>query len=253
VRLFLGLLHYSPQMDTGDTDAIIIDDFQQALEVCSSLSHLYEHWSLVSQHLESTHNTEGLPKDMILPIQFCIASESRIRLGNQSDTLSSDDPSIWEALEIRWAASRGKGEGILQRACAEVGRQYLFSVPCSLGNLLIGATEPFWLDLIVQNPIEAIVVLRDFTLRFSQPVKTDTGDGASQGVLAVSEILEEVHLLPKERRIVRFLTLTWHSPKKLSDPVSRFPSGLPHRFPGLCVSPKLATPSYQSFPSRRLF
>jgi hypothetical protein len=35
VRLFLGLLRYSLQMDVSDTDAVVIDDFQQALEVCT--------------------------------------------------------------------------------------------------------------------------------------------------------------------------------------------------------------------------
>jgi hypothetical protein len=47
-----------------------------------------------------------------------------VRLGNQSESVHSDDPSIWEGLESRWAASREKGKGVLQRACAEVGRQY---------------------------------------------------------------------------------------------------------------------------------
>jgi hypothetical protein len=35
VRLFLGLLRYSLQMDASDTDAVVIDDFQQALEACT--------------------------------------------------------------------------------------------------------------------------------------------------------------------------------------------------------------------------
>lgn len=33
VRLFLGLLRYSVQVDTSDTDSVVIDDFHQALEV----------------------------------------------------------------------------------------------------------------------------------------------------------------------------------------------------------------------------
>jgi hypothetical protein len=58
------------------------------------------------------------------------------------------------------------------------------------------------LDVVVQNPIEAVVVLRDFVLRFSQPITAETAVGEEHGSLAVSEVLEEVHLLPKERRTV---------------------------------------------------
>jgi hypothetical protein len=33
VKLFLGLLRYSRMVDGADTDAVVIDDFKQALEV----------------------------------------------------------------------------------------------------------------------------------------------------------------------------------------------------------------------------
>lgn len=33
VKLFLGLLSYSKMVDGADTDAVVIDDFKQALEV----------------------------------------------------------------------------------------------------------------------------------------------------------------------------------------------------------------------------
>lgn len=58
------------------------------------------------------------------------------------------------------------------------------------------------MDLVVQNPIEAVVVLRDFALRFSHPGTEENVSAEGHGSLAVSEVLEEVHLLPKERRTV---------------------------------------------------
>ncbi|KIM32672.1 hypothetical protein M408DRAFT_184959 [Serendipita vermifera MAFF 305830] len=163
VRLFLGLLQYSLQMDSAATDPIIIDDFRQALE-----------------HLESTHNAGDLPEDLMLPIQFCVASDSKIRLRNHMNDIDTGNP-VWEGLETRWSSSREKGKGTLQQASAEVG-------------------QPFWVDIVVQNPIEAEVVLREFSLRFSPPAEGTSE--ATPNTLAVSEILEEVHLLPKERRLV---------------------------------------------------
>jgi hypothetical protein len=65
------------------------------------------------------------------------------------------------------------------------------------------------LDLVVQNPIEAVVVLRDFALRFSHPATEGNINAEGHSSLAVSEVLEEVHLLPKERRTVRSSLITW--------------------------------------------
>ncbi|KAG8829564.1 hypothetical protein FRC17_006390 [Serendipita sp. 399] len=162
VRLFLGILRYSTQLDTSDTDHVVIDDFRQAL-----------------QHLESTHPNEELPADLVLPIRFCVPSQSSVRLGGQNEIQSSADKETWETLEETWVSSRRKRKGKLERPSAEVGRQ-------------------FWLDVVLENPLETEVLLRRFGVRIS----TSPEENDDQEDFASTQIIDEVHLYPKERRTV---------------------------------------------------
>ncbi|KAG8826095.1 hypothetical protein FRC19_009702 [Serendipita sp. 401] len=162
VRLFLGILRYSTQLDMSDTDEVVIDDFRQAL-----------------QHLESTHPTEELPSDLILPIRFCVPNQCTVRLGGQNESFLSTDKETWESLEQIWTDSRRKRKGKLERPSAEIGRQ-------------------FWLDVVLENPLETDVLLKRFTIH----VSTSSEVNVPQEDIAIAQVIDEIHLYAKERRTV---------------------------------------------------
>lgn len=56
-----------------------------------------------------------------LPINFCVAAESKIRLGHQNEQVIDPKDPVWEKLESFWVASREKGTGKLEQPRAEVG------------------------------------------------------------------------------------------------------------------------------------
>lgn len=162
VRLFLGLLRYSIQVDATDMDSVIIDDFKQALE-----------------HLESTHTAVELPKDLTLPIRFCVASESTVRLNDQNEAPHSKDQDIWTQLETNWTASQLR-KIKLEHPQAEVNRQ-------------------FWLDLELENPLETAVLLKRFMLGTKVSV-AGTERGGDE--VATCQVIDEVYLYPREKRMV---------------------------------------------------
>jgi hypothetical protein len=57
----------------------------------------------------------------------------------------------------------------------------------------------FWLDIVLENPIEAGIALKNFVLCFRRPDETNTEASES---LARCEMIDEIFLLPKERRTV---------------------------------------------------
>jgi hypothetical protein len=58
--------------------------------------------------------------------------------------------------------------------------------------------ERFWFDLVLANPLEATVQLKNVTLKFTRPGEDDQ----SSDSLAQCEIVGEVQLLPKQRQKV---------------------------------------------------
>lgn len=150
--------------------------------------------------MEHTQPRPDKPRDFIPPISFCVAAESKIRLGHQNEQVVDSKAQVWEQLESYWIASREKGKGKLEQPHAKVGGEQgppsLFrGSRCHLFPIF---SEPFWVNLMVFNPIEANVELRNFTLTLN-----DTHEASpDHSQLARCEVLDEIQLHPDERRIV---------------------------------------------------
>ncbi|CAE6428840.1 unnamed protein product [Rhizoctonia solani] len=164
VKTFVSLLGSANAKEaTKGDDETYIQDFKVALE-----------------HLISTSGQEAISQ-LALPVRFCQPQKTQIRVG----TLDSDeDTQIWDQLEGSWKKYWGPNG------------------QCTLRSSGIAqAEEMFWVELSINNPLDAEVVLSDLTLTIDTP----------EGTEVTMESLSEVGLRPKETRLLH-MGLTCQSP-----------------------------------------
>ncbi|EFI28666.1 hypothetical protein CC1G_13692 [Coprinopsis cinerea okayama7 len=143
VQMFLGALRVlkSPALQT-------IGQLEGATEEANRSSHdrtFLDDFRVAFAHLASTEPEALKTLNLSLPLKFCQSRQSKIRF---SDDSISSHPVIWEKRENQWQ-SFWKSKGGKERLAS--GRQ-------------VCAGDTFWVDLAVQNPLDADVELNNLTL-----------------------------------------------------------------------------------------
>ncbi|KAF9517936.1 hypothetical protein BS47DRAFT_419921 [Hydnum rufescens UP504] len=161
VRQFSGLLRSPNAADNIlESDKMFLEDFRAAC-----------------QHLVSTKADDRSLDDLDIPLCFCQATQTRLRLGVEP----RDDLAEWEGVEDYWnkfLKLRGDHAHLDTRQSAQVG-------------------EPFWVDLSLINPIEADVTLTDFTV-----IAESLVNGLPIAEIVTIETIGTVSLRPKEHAMV---------------------------------------------------
>ncbi|KAK2461653.1 hypothetical protein APHAL10511_006116 [Amanita phalloides] len=167
VKLFIGLLRGSTTpYETIDAQGLVPDK-------------LYlEDFKTAFSHMVMTGNDQTIINQLQLPIRLCQPRDTQVRLrGNYS----KQDDSTWQRREEAWQSFRRKhgGKEGLEKS----------------GKAMIG--ETFWVDLVVQNPLDADIQLSNFTVS----VEEETGTLSSEP-LAKVDIIDDMILAAKEKKKV---------------------------------------------------
>ncbi|KAJ7092588.1 ER-golgi trafficking TRAPP I complex 85 kDa subunit-domain-containing protein [Mycena epipterygia] len=176
VRFFLGLLRGSslPPSVTNESvtvdhanfpgvDKVFLDDFRVAFA-----------------HFKSTAGDQVQSLDLKLPFNFCVQSQTRLRLPRDN---SEDGGAEWKKREEDWIKF-WKGRG---------GTESLTKTS------KVAVDELFYVDLVLRNPLDAEVNLSNVTVILQESHSESAS--ASNSFLDV-EVLEDVILGPRESRTV---------------------------------------------------
>ncbi|TFK77235.1 hypothetical protein BDN72DRAFT_755266 [Pluteus cervinus] len=175
VRFLLGLLKeshdYYPQFANGDIsadhlllshDKLYLDDFRVAFG-----------------HYKSTVGEGVTLSDFKLSFPLCVPRKTTLRLAGYTETAAEE----WKRKEDDWRGfwkSRGGKEGLAPSGQAMVD-------------------EPFWVDLVLQNPLETEVVLSNLTLTVEEQDATSLENPLDYVEV---EVLNDIVLGPRELRTV---------------------------------------------------
>lgn len=137
--------------------------------------------------------------DLKLPITFASSALSRARLPRDS---TSGDQVEWERREEIWTTFwRTRGKETLERSGrAAVGGKSDFMLTSSIMHF--HSLEPFWVDVALQNPLDAEVTLTNLAL----VVEARDQDTPWINKHVTLEPMNEVVLRAKENRMVRIQT-----------------------------------------------
>ncbi|KAI0068320.1 hypothetical protein BV25DRAFT_1793504 [Artomyces pyxidatus] len=177
VRFFLLLLRGSA--NTSDTTLLTAPNghpIEMPKSVVSDRVFL-EDFRVAFQHLQDT--TGGKPEqgDLKLPLSFCDASHTRLRLPGDS---VGGDGAVWDAREDGWRTFwRAHGKETLQ----------------STGKAAVN--EAFWIDLAMRNPLDVDVNLANLTV-----VVRESGDNAPSADFVEVEVVDDIILGAMETRTI---------------------------------------------------
>ncbi|KAI0697133.1 ER-golgi trafficking TRAPP I complex 85 kDa subunit-domain-containing protein [Cytidiella melzeri] len=162
----LGLTSNNSSLDDNfsPTDRVYLEDFRVALK-----------------HFRTNESTEwdAVKDSLQLPITFCRAKESRLRLPGDAVV---GEPHSWKILEEEWEQFwRPRGRERLEQG----------------GKAAVN--EPFWYDLVMRNPLNVDVSL----CRLSLVVKeADAAGVVSASDFVTVEILDDITLGVNETRTI---------------------------------------------------
>ncbi|KDQ08436.1 hypothetical protein BOTBODRAFT_148671 [Botryobasidium botryosum FD-172 SS1] len=167
VRLFLGLLKGSSGKEIGGDDKVYLEDFRQAF-----------------QHLKTTEGEHAIPGDLKLPVALCQASETRIRLSTAGATGGAAEQleRLYEVWRSFWRAKGGKGR-------LDGG-----------GKAAVG--EKFWIELALENPLDAEITLGDLTVQVEMDGVDASDDENGAAAPVQVEVVSEITLGPLESLIL---------------------------------------------------
>ncbi|GLB36017.1 putative ER-Golgi trafficking TRAPP I complex 85 kDa subunit [Lyophyllum shimeji] len=181
VRYFLGLLRGSSGFPSPvvpipfsngfvsegtkfpGTDKVFLDDFRVAYA-----------------HFKATSTESHQLGDLKLPFTFCLTRQTRLRLPSD---IQKGSRSLWETREEQWktfSKSLGRKEGLSSNGKASVD-------------------ETFWIDLVLQNPLDTDVNLSNLTVLVED---SRAKEPSSSAAFAEVETISDVLLGPKESRMV---------------------------------------------------
>ncbi|KIK70846.1 hypothetical protein GYMLUDRAFT_235261 [Collybiopsis luxurians FD-317 M1] len=167
VKMFLGLLKgsasSSTSLDETETDGVYLEDFRVAFE-----------------HMKSTSSSTEQLNDLTLPFTFCIPRQSKLRFSNDDH---EGDLSEWEKREETWN-NFGKSRGMNYRIATE-SKAYV--------------NEPFWIDLVLKNPLDVDITLTSLTIEVQE---TDGHDPSSSKSDIEVEVVDNVTIGAKEIRTI---------------------------------------------------
>lgn len=153
-----------------------------------------------SQHFRTTEQQKFESLALELPITFSRPIETRLRLpGNAMD----GDPENWKRLEDDWASFwRPRGQERLQSG----GKASVEGTARIQGCLQIAdqfTLDPFWVDLVVRNPLNVEVTFSGLTA----VVKDAQGEESLTPDFVEVEVIDDLTLDARESRTVsRLLT-----------------------------------------------
>lgn len=171
VKLFVGLLRGSNVHGQSTNDKAASGG-----QEVTATSMFLEDFQVALDHLKSTVNDTSLLAQLKLPTQFCIPRDTRLRLSGGHSKHSDD---VWEVREEAWLQFRrenGNNEQLEKSGKAVVG-------------------ETFWIDLVLQNPLDTEINLSNFTA----VVQEETGTSSSEAP-AQTEVINQVVLAAKEKK-----------------------------------------------------
>ncbi|GAW06029.1 hypothetical protein LENED_007922 [Lentinula edodes] len=172
VKIFLSLLEASTLSPVSP--AVSDDDDVQSVEV------YLEDFRTAFEHLRAnTPNLEQL-NDFHLPFTFCLASQSCFRFTNDNIRGESSE---WEKREEAWSRFN-KSRGVTSRFAT---------------NQKAYVNEPFWVDLVLKNPLDVNVTLTDVTLVIRE---SNVIEPSPSKLSAEIEVIEDVIIGAKETRTI---------------------------------------------------
>ncbi|KAJ3870264.1 ER-golgi trafficking TRAPP I complex 85 kDa subunit-domain-containing protein [Lentinula novae-zelandiae] len=172
VKIFLSLLEASTLSPVSP--AVSDEDDVQSVEV------YLEDFRTAFEHLRAnTPNLEQL-NDFHLPFTFCLASQSSFRFTNDN---IRDESSEWEKREEAWSRFN-KSRGVNSRFAT---------------NQKAYVNEPFWVDLVLRNPLDVNVTLTDVTLVIRD---SNVVEPSPSKLSAEIEVIEDVIIGAKETRTI---------------------------------------------------
>ncbi|KAG8936905.1 hypothetical protein FRC02_009995 [Tulasnella sp. 418] len=146
IEFFLGLLKGSPsgQGESGEGDKVYLDDFRVAFE-----------------HLKRISDSGMSFEDLSLPVPLSQPSLCKIRFSGDSSGVDEEDSAEWNVMEEHWTTfwkttPASKKEGVKRSGGAEVG-------------------EPFWVELVLKNPLDTEVVLSDVAVKAKEISAGESG------------------------------------------------------------------------------
>ncbi|PFH54797.1 hypothetical protein AMATHDRAFT_135105 [Amanita thiersii Skay4041] len=174
VKLFAGLLKGSSSLSGTDQ----LNDKTPDLQGLISDKIFLEDFRVALTHHKATAGDESQLDQLGLPIKFCVARQTRIRLS--SDCVGGKQ-NVWKQREDDWSANR-----------ASLGaKDYLEGSRKAV-------VENFWIDLVIKNPLVAEVTLSNITITLQ-----DEDHGTKPlGRLAEIQIIEQITLAANENRMV---------------------------------------------------
>ncbi|CCM05178.1 uncharacterized protein FIBRA_07387 [Fibroporia radiculosa] len=178
VRYFTGLLRKAPL--AGSITSLDLMNGSGSTEGQISADKVYlEDFRVALKHFRTTEQHKWEASSLQLPVMFCQARQTRVRLPND---ITDGDPSRWAKLEDDWSnfwASRGKEK--LERNCRAA------------------VDEHFWVDIAMQNPLDVEVSLSELSVIVKEAVADETKD--VKDIVDV-EIVDEILLGAREMRTI---------------------------------------------------
>ncbi|KDQ63410.1 hypothetical protein JAAARDRAFT_169218 [Jaapia argillacea MUCL 33604] len=223
VRLFSSLLRRSSTCYVSIAPSLMTNgnNSTDAKQLGTDKVYL-EDFRVAFKHFLATSGDPGKLADLKLPFSLCRARQTRIRLPRYE---SDGQKSVWEDRELTWRAfwkSRGS-ERLEQCGKASVDGTVTHQLPPLPRFRGSRRLEVFWVDLVLENPLDVELTLTNLTITVHDAKSSNT-DSSSDFVEV--EVLDEIVLNPRESRTIPISV-------KCRQPISLVLSHLSYQFLGL--------------------
>lgn len=146
--------------------------------------------------------------ELKLPINFCQAKQTRVRLPGDA---VEGDPEVWRVIEDDWAAFwRPRGQERLELSGKAAVNGWSLGSNVRMHCLSQNA-ESFWVDMVFYNPLNVEVTISNLTVVVKEAKHEDVETPVD---FAEAEIVDEISLNAHETRTVRppLLSIVNHFP-----------------------------------------
>ncbi|KAJ3844312.1 ER-golgi trafficking TRAPP I complex 85 kDa subunit-domain-containing protein [Lentinula raphanica] len=171
VKIFLCLLEAS----TLSTSSTSTSDYE------TETAEVYlEDFRIAFEHLRANTPNLGQQSDITLPFTFCVASQSHLKFENDDN---GGEQSEWQEREETWNRYN-KSRGIYSRFTTDY-KAYV--------------DETFWVDLVIQNPLNVDITLANLTLTI---LESNVIDPSPSKVGVIIETIESMTIAAKGTRTI---------------------------------------------------
>ena len=206
VRYFLGLLREAgPHINPPGGLGLVTDDGSTPGKPASTDRVYLEDFRVALKHFKTTEQERFGSAALELPVRLSQPKETRLRLpGNAME----GDPERWKQLEEQWASFwRPRGKERLQSggkaAVNGMSSSHRFNQ-----HIFTHRAEPFWIDVVLRNPLNVEVTLSNLTVVVRDSKAEDPSVNAD---FVNVEVIEDLTLGARDSRTVSLVDPCCHN------------------------------------------